>query len=786
MKSIKVSNPFSNNSACVAALALVGSLLLPVATYAEENVVNMEKVSVYGASDGGILPNDRASDGVFAGGRSLEDSPRAATFISPELFQRYSLATPSDLTRFSPSTAGVSQFGNATTPLIRGDVAETYRNGQRTSANLFGASPSFNSVESAEVIRGPGSAVFGPGFYNGGYVNYSTKQADEDARHTVLGLTLGTWQPDGDSYLNSSWLIDHNEPLSPNSAIRLSYSGKENDTQYKSHGGRNDAEALYAAVVWKVSDSFTIDANAEYQWLANPQLLGVNRPSQELIDHGTYYAGEAPDVGWAMPWVITPTAAVKLPVDATVLSTGDFSNATRAVGQVILSAKLAEDWSLRNLSLAERNEWRRYHDFEYTEYATQLTAENRTELSGKFEALGFEQSLTIGASYRYESRESFVNYFNEYAFNFDITQPPPYSMLTQFPLTYYPGQEAVGGRQFFGAEAGSPESTDSNLHDTGVFAQHSLMLGEKFQLLSGVRGDLIYADARDPLPLPNTTAWSDAHDYHNYTAHVSLIYKPTSSARYYVTVNRTHAFNGSVAGGGLMLFNGRLDKNDFRNRSDLLEVGAKYSLLNNTLFLGVAGYEQQRSRTEFRGGKSDLQIRGIELEALWQQTDSLYWWGNATFTDGHYVDSAPYQLGGRSIYDNYALGTGPGNRGTGAGYEAFGANQVPVGDYRIPGLSRWMANGGVTAKLDCGFGATTWATFQSPQNGNLDAEFIIPNQFTINFGLFWQSGGWDVGVDLLNATNELNWTHNGDPFMDNQLISRDLPRRVEAHVRYEF
>ena len=59
---------------------------------------------------------------------------------------------------------------------------------------MIGFLPSFNGVEAVDVVRGPGPAVFGSGFFSGGYVNYVTKQPKFVATpETVVTARVGTW-----------------------------------------------------------------------------------------------------------------------------------------------------------------------------------------------------------------------------------------------------------------------------------------------------------------------------------------------------------------------------------------------------------------------------------------------------------------------------------------------------------------------------------------------------------------------------------------------------------------
>ena len=94
-----------------------------------------------------------------------------------------------------------------------------------------------------------------------------------------------------------------------------------------------------------MSDTFTLEANAQYLRQASPQLLGVNRRNQDLIDHGRYYTGDMPDLGYSEAGAIAGTIPgdrwVDLPRDATLLSPGDYSNAEVYRGQLIATAKAA-------------------------------------------------------------------------------------------------------------------------------------------------------------------------------------------------------------------------------------------------------------------------------------------------------------------------------------------------------------------------------------------------------------------------------------------------------------
>ncbi len=728
-----------------------------------------------------------ATTGMFYQ-RAWRESPRSSQMLDLETLAPYGVNSPEDLSGWAASVAAPARFGHLTTPNIRGDVAETYRNGQRLSANLFGVMPDFVFFEGAEITRGPAPAVYGPGFYSGGFVNYATKRAQLGRRLTRLSMELGGWQPDGDSYWRLEGSIDTNLPLGEKNALRLIYHGRTDETRFSRNGGKNETQAGLLAWTGRLSPETSWRMDVEVQWLAQPQLMGINRPSQELIDKGIYYTGRAPDVGgaWRQPWYLTPSGKTILADDATLLSTGDFSNAVRMVGQSELLVECSPSWELVHLALYEQVNRRRFHEFEYAEYVDQQTLDQRLEMRGGGEWLGGRHTLQFGLALRFEGRESFVNYFNETYFAFDLTQPPPYSTRETYPQAYYPGRTGPGGRAFFGAQEGSPETTCSNLWQPSVFFQYQWQPSGWLEVLAGGRADGMWVEAQDPFPPPGSEPWKDEHDEHTTSGYLSLVAAPWAEGRIYVTANRTYAINGSVTGGGLLLFAGRINPDDLHNRSDLLEWGWKQEWPEARLVSGLALWQQTRRRNEFRGGKSDLFLRGWEWETTWRPHKEWQVWCNLTWTEGRYVDSAPFQAGGRSIYSYYAAGTGPGGLGTGKGLEPFpGVDQVPPGDYELPGLSRWVLQSGVEWNSE-GWSVRLWGQWQSRQSGNLDQEFFLPAQQTLHLGLGKRIGRWEVAVRVLNLTNETNWVHNGDTFLNNQLLFRASPRQVETTVTLDL
>lgn len=735
-----------------------------------------------------INPLTREIGSVLGDERSILNTPRSVSSLSTALFNERQIHGVREILLYSPGAYAGASYGKTTVPNLRGDTAETYLNGQRLGYNLYGTFPSFNGVEAVDLVRGPGSAVYGSGFFSGGYVNYVTKAPKFSGAETRMTLRLGTWAPGETSYLNGSVQIDSTAPLSRTLAWRVSYEGKGGDTFWKRNEVRDDRQDLFLALTWKPSEAATLDINAQYMWQSSPEILGINRVSQELIDHGIYYTGASADTV-PYPGAIPALSAVELPWHATLFSKGDFSNANIGRLQSVFTWTGTDGLKLINRTLYERVHRRRGHAFEYAEYVSQDTAENRSEAQVNFTLGGRPQKLVGGFTLRYEGRESYTNYFNEYFYNFDITDPSRvFSQATAYPSSYWPGQPGPGGRLFFSSSYNCPETVRSETWNPAAFWQQEMDLGKGLSLLVGLRAESFWARARDPLPPAGGPYFRDAEWVSNHSQGYSLLYKPNDVTTVYLTHNRIHAANGNITGGGVILNvpDGQINRDDFRNLSELVEVGVKRAMLENKLFAAASLFEQHRSRVSLRGEKNNIVLRGLELEATFQPNTRLSLIANATFQDGHTVDSSPFQMGGRSLYDGYLLGRGPGGLGTaGASYDPY-ANQVPPGDWPLLGMSKTILNGSLRYQWANGFGLNLNTQWQSRQVGNLDGQWHIPAQVLFNASVFWERGPWLVNLDFLNLTNERNWIHNGDAYTASHMIFRELPFRMEAYVKLRF
>jgi len=768
--------------------SLAAETSVPGQTSADD-VVALEKFQVTGLPvEKSINPLTRAISSVFGDDRNPLETARSVSTLTTALFNERQIHGVREILLYSPGSYAGASYGKTTVPNLRGDTAETYLNGQRLSYNLYGYFPSFNGVEAVDMVRGPGSAVFGAGYFQGGYVNYVTKRPQFSHPSTVITTRVGTWAPGDTSFLNGSVQIDTTAPVSDRLAWRLSLEGMGGKTYFRKNHVRDDRIDAFAAVSWKPAEGTSVEFVAQYLWQAAPEILGVNRPSQELIDSARYYTGDSADLS-PYPGPIPATGSVILPRDATLFSKGDFSNANVFRSQGVLTRMISPALTLVNRTLVEHVNRRRVHSFEYAEYVTQDTAENRTEAHASFSLAGMPQRVIAGATVRYEGRRSFTNYFNEYFYNFDITNPARvFDEKNRYPASYFHGFIGPGGREFFPASYDSPETVRSETWNPALFWQQDIQFTPKLSGTIGWREDVFFARARDPLEDASGISFRDAETVDALSEAYSLVYRAAANISVYATHNRMRSALGNVTGGGVILNvpDGQINRDDFRNLSELVEIGAKASWLDNQLFTAAAAFEQTRSRVSIGGRRNDIRVSGIEIEAVYQPNARLQWTANATFQNGCYLQSRPFQLGGRSIYAAYAAGRGPYGKGTaGAEFDPY-ANQVSPGDWPLLGFSDTLLNGSVRYRWENGFGAGATIAWQSEQPGNLDKEWMIRDQFLINLSLSFETRKWTANLDLLNVTNERNWIHNGDAYTGSQIVFAELPFRLEGYVKFRF
>jgi len=788
----------------------------------EEEVVDLESYVVKGSSlESSALPTDRLADSLFGPHRSALETPRSFSVLPKEILEAAVIRGLGDLSRVSTSADTPNTFGLPSLPRIRGQEGEIFQNGLRRIGgnNGFGLPISFNSVERIDVVKGPATPVLGPTRRVGGYVDLHTKRPNLLRTEGSVAVEYGSYESFR-SVIDASVVLDEGR-----SALRVSWERLDADSFYDFV--ETDSDSLYLAYTFRPSEDLRLALNAEYYEADYSDNAGWNRVTQDLIDNGVYITGTgvSPVTG-AVPGpnaVISPgkrvnrdgsvetiPATVKLERDRVLTDPLDFSEAKTFLLQAEIEATLFPGLTLTNRSHFQTLEKDQVNQNSFVEIIDDLhVVENRSEVASNFDfALGglaaSSQSVS-GIDLRYQEVKAFSQFLTEADNPIDLTAPVetrrigPEAIARRFGIA----EEELGARGLVelrpnvfvspavnhdidgdgSGDFGISDTNETELYQLGLFHQHDIQFADKWSLLAGSRFDLHHAQGEDPAA-PDGFSVSDKITEEQGAFNASLNFAPSYRSNYYLTYNYSQSFN-SALGGGLTLDpdSGELKSEDFAIDSELVEVGAKRALLDDRLFLSLAGYYQTRSERNRDGTVSDLKVTGAELEAIYQPSESLYALFGASWMDARFDDEPVFQ-GTRRIEDAFDDSRPDIIEGAGIGSPNF--TVFPPADHEFPGLPDVTLNGLFSYTHKSGFGVVANAQWESEQNLDVLGRVVIPDQFSANGTLFYRAKRFEVRLDVLNLTDEENFSPVFNGFFGADLVFPEEPRRFQASATYKF
>lgn len=750
-----------------------------------------------------VVPTVRPFNSVYGTDRSILDTPRNVTIISREQLDAINIYDVRDFSKLTSSSYTRSNFGAPTTPDIRTQIGDTFINGMRLglTSNGNGLPVNFNSVESVNIVKGPASSVYGPSQYVGGYVDMITKRPYFDGFHGEASTTFGM-------YDQIRWSADAGGPIKGTKAAwRASYSGENSGSYY--HDGFRKTEAVYAALSWLPTEKYELFVNTEWFWANYTENFGVNRPTQDLIDHGLYQTGvnnnPAPDFG-AYPflgygdsngnpitfgninvvggapaptsdpqnsrWVTSGFPAVNRielgPVvqydrRARLLRPGDDSEGFSYHTQAVQTYHASESVDIANNTMFRYVDRQTLSSYYYSEIIDpSWSVENRTEVRINLE----NHSINTGADFRYQSVTAYNDFFNEPANVWDLTKDQEFINIynsvnfpNPFTMAPVPGHP---GRYYWPDNGDSGESTAITV---GPFYQHDWKITDKLSLLAGGRINFMSLDYNDPanfLPGDSTTLGLPS-------ANASTIYKFTPTLSGYFSYNWSQNPVGSVGnGGGFTTAGGRnFATRNLRNEAELFEVGTKYSLMDGKLFLGAAVFQQTRADAQLDRSVVEFKTRGIELEANYQPSRQFYLTLGYSLLDST-VNQPQFDVGNTSL-------TSPGDR----------FFSLSGDEFRRQGVPEHLLNFLTTYKIYKGLGVSANIVFTSDINNNVAGTLVIPAQYTLDVSVFYSAPRWEARLMALNVTDQKNWSAPNAVY-GNESIVADLPFRLEGRLTLKF
>ncbi|HEY4989768.1 MAG TPA: TonB-dependent receptor [Opitutaceae bacterium] len=479
-----------------------------------------------------ILPTVRPIGDVMGDATSIIDIPRSVSSVNEAWMKDRMVKNAMDFGQFAPGVYSAAQYGIPAVPFIRGDLGQVYVDGQLSMFSRNSTPPSFNGVEAMDIVKGPGSAVYGPqGEGAGGYVDLVMKQPYFDSFHGEIDATLGYWAS-GHAYSNPEVTLDFGGPLSDNFAYRVSYLERWGNGYYDNL--HNSTQDFYASMAYKATKNLRFDGWIQMYSDRTNENTGVNRVTQQFIDHGTYVAGPAspvtsganaffgydianpgdpvgsfgsnPDGSYST--VDTATAkTVKLSRTAALIGPDDTARSKLFQGQMKTTLTLTSDSFVVNRSLFSLGRSDKFETYGYDEFVPrEESIQDRLEYHDIFNIGSVENHLITGADFRYSQLIAFQDFTTEPFSDYDLNNKTTPIFYPGYALegNTWGGGASIPGAPGFSANASDPDEgaptgdQQSYIYDTAVFVQDVIKITDKFSITPGFRWDHIEATDSTP------------------------------------------------------------------------------------------------------------------------------------------------------------------------------------------------------------------------------------------------------------------------------------------------
>jgi hypothetical protein len=803
-----------------------------------DQVTTLEKYTVSDVPiEDQVLPTVRPVGDVMGDDRNILDIPRSVSAVNAAMKEDRMVQNAMDFGQFAPGVYSAAQYGIPSVPYIRGDLSQLYMGGQQVPFSRNSTPPSFNGVDGFDIVKGPGSAVYGPQVEgSGGYVDFIMKQPYFDAQHTEVDLTLGYWAS-GHSYSNPEVTIDTGGPISDKLAYRVSYLSRYGDGYYIND--HNQTQDVYLALTYLPTSKLKVDSWVQVYSDRTNEIAGVNRVTEDFIKNGNYIAGPAsptttgPTAYFGYDIITMPNPppftfgsatdgsystvnaatahTVKLPDYDALIAPSDTARAFVAQGQVKATLALTQDSSVVNRLFLSTGHSDKSEEVGYSEYVPKdVSIQDRAEYRDKFDVGIFSNSIITGVDFKFAALTSYQDYQTEPVAYYDLTQPLSQIAYPGYALegNTWGGGLRVPGTNGYSAAPADVANVLETVYDTAGFIQDDIQLTKKITLTAGYRIDAIDANGENPpfveygsynsfftyVPLATPvyipaggststyTGYNNKRGVNDQSFFFSLTFKPTETSTFYLTYNHVDGLLGSSNFGGVDAV--YLDQ-VLSTKSTLYEGGYKQSFLKNTLYFAADVFQQLKYGTQITGGKFPIKDNGLELELVYQPSKA--WNFNANFTYQEATAYGVFYQAAGNYLDSFATTTPvDGTFGTGVGTPNFTLYYPPNGRMRAPGIPQLQANAFVEYTNPGGWGGGIGPQLVGKQYANDEDTLYIPTEVELDGFVFYGMKNWDVRINVKNITNSRLLDPIDVSYAGNSLVFVRPPIEASITLRYHY
>lgn len=551
---------------------------------------------------------------------ALVDTPQSVSVVTRKQVADQAATSLAEATRYTPGLTFAQGEGNRDQVVIRGvnTTSDFFVDGIRDDVQYY---RDLYNIEQLEVVKGANALAFGRGA-SGGAINRVIKRAGFTP---VREVTL------------SGGMFDHYRgTLDVGGKLSERVAGRVNLMSEDSGSFRDGVELRRAAInptlTFRVTDKTTVVAGAEY--LNDARVADRGIPSQN---------GKPFDTKRSRFFGNADQSPTETHVNA---------------GYVQLEHVFSKDLTLNN-----RTRFAQYDKYYQNVYAASavspttntLSIENyrdetqrenftsQTDITWKVKTGSVGHQLTAGVDIERQRSENVRD-----AANFiECLAPISLSCST-----------SSGARRVNGISAANPTASvaggfDIALRDSetdvdvlSVYLQDTLSIGEKVQVILGLRHDRFETDFTDNRNAANSASLVDSE----LSPRAALIYKPTANSSVYASYSKTFVPRAGDQLSSVTAANKALDPEEFEN----LELGVKWDISPR---LSAAAAVFQLDRTNVINpadpGSSRLidgaRITGVEVELQGQVTDRYQVVAGYTYTDSEL--RVPGPLNGNRLYN---------------------------------------------------------------------------------------------------------------------------------------
>lgn len=774
------------------------------------------------ADRAGLLER-RPSTTVFGLNKPLIETPRAASLVSDVTIQRYGIQTINDFVAVSPNTYTASFYGVPGSLDVRGTLADNYFLGFKLIENRGTYSTPIGDASQIDIVRGPPSAIYGPGKV-GGFLNFVPKSVRSESLVEPTGeveATLG-------SYEKKNFNGQFGTPLKLGSIDGGVYLYGEVDDSGSFYNGIHPKHQLGEVSLsfdlphgW----NFTTDAMI-YHSTGNVQTAGWNRLTQDLIDNQTYITGRntaltaTPGAGYLTPLQVKPGSAgypfdvalyapyfgfppttdarfvldspgagatVRLSPHDVYVSSQDFSNSFVPIVVLGLSKDLANDSTLKFQFFYNGLSNQRYVSYGFPAWFRADTFEGRATYDFKLSGFGglVKADTIVGASYRYY-RGRDMQSFNTGMIALDrrdlsVGATPTDSMCDPF-FAGVTGDEIPANCQGWDLDIHSTQG------DGGVFATTDITIGNKLDIVLGGRYDGYDVHSTDT-GIFSFDAPSASASKGDFTYSASVSYKLGWGLMPYFTYAQAATPEVQQAGD---LKPADIASGGWLSRSDLTEGGLKFQLFHHTLVGSIDGYLQ--NRTQLAGLNASIQHTrsiGEEIEIRYLATKNL----SFTFSADNQRTTVLGPDGSTEYIPAYAVcgaNLACELNSWGGAYLVFAFDSLPGrgGNYTLTSIPQNVVSlyaNYISDEYSWGkVGVTMGGTYVSKTSGTIQNAITYPAYWLVNASLFYQRGPYEIDVNIENLFNKLYFTPNSDPTYVNMSALPGVGREFQVTLKRRF